>query len=130
MYIKYVANDGREFDSESQCQRYERNLQFTTFMSSISKSRFFDVYGNCMEVEEFYRYPWRCDFMEVANREEAEIIHIFLRGVSCKSPWNDDNQPKAGRYYWDDYDDDNGKWFAFDYMREKIDFVQKVFEGK
>lgn len=130
MYLKYISNDGREFDNEVQCRQYEKESYFETFISSVTQSRFLDACGNRMDTEYFYKYFWRCDYMEVANEEEAKVIHNFFNKTNCISPWNGNDSPKAGRYYWDECDDDSSKWFSLDDIHKKIEYVQEIFERK
>lgn len=129
MICQYIADDGTIFDDYDECEEYERKKNK---WNKITESKFWDEDENPMTIDEWLDEAERCDYMEVASDEEAELIHEFLvdyQGL-CH-PWIDNRRntirPTAGRYYYDHSDDD---WHNLQTELDRINQIKKVFEGE
>lgn len=126
MHIVYFADDGTQFDDEDECLAYENKINK---WSKITDSRFWDMMGTPMTIEEWLADPEPCDYMEVANNEEAALILEYLRSeVGLCHPWPDwrVDKPTAGRYYYSHSDD---AWHCPDTELAKLTQIMKILEG-
>ena len=92
---KYIAEDGKVFNSKKECQDYENGIRLKNF-EKIKNVKFFDVNGNLFEDIEstlfhvytnFYKViiPTKEDYIalkEVFHKEGCE-----LNGISSEGTW-------------------------------------------
>lgn len=125
MKILYIADDGTQFHDEDECLAYENRINK---WSKITKSRFWDVMRVPMTIEQWLDDPENCDYMEVANDEEAVLIREYLRDViGLCHPWPDYHvTPTAGRYY---YSHDDDEWHRPDTELAVLTQIMETFEG-
>ena len=125
MKILYIADDGTQFHDEDECLAYENRINK---WSKITKSRFWDVMRVPMTVEQWLDDPENCDYMEVANDEEAALIREYLCDViGLCHPWSDRHvAPTAGRYY---YSHDDDEWHRPDAELAALTQIMETFEG-
>lgn len=125
MKILYIADDGTQFHDEDECLAYENRINK---WSKITKSRFWDVMRVPMTVEQWLDDPENCDYMEVANNEEAALILDYLRNeIGLCHPWPDLHvAPTAGRYY---YSHDDDAWHRPDAELAALTQIMETFEG-
>ena len=122
MKILYIADDGTQFHDEDECLAYENRINK---WSKITKSRFWDVMRVPMTVEQWLDDPENCDYMEVANDEEAALIQEYLRNeIGLCYPWP--GYPTAGRYY---YSHDDDTWHRPDTELAMLTQIMETFEG-
>lgn len=131
MEIIYRANDGKEFDSEEDCELYET-------VSTIPKEhlgfKLFDRYGEPMPLlnednlvyEDFY-------YIKTHSAEEAATLHEILYTVGFGSPWDKHGRQNAfeygaGCYY---YDCEDSRWKNFKDFEDTYCHMLSIFnQGK
>ena len=130
MDIVYRAYDGKEFDSEEDCELYET-------VSTIPKEhlgfKLFDRYGEPMPLlnednlvyEDFY-------YIKTHSAEEAATLHDILCTVGYGSPWDNrgwaGNKFEAGCYY---YDCEDSRWKNFKDFEDTYNHMLSIFnQGK
>lgn len=124
MICKYFADDGTEFDDYDECEAYERRQKT---INAVQFSRFWDENRKPMTLERFIEEPEACDYMEVANDDEAARIKEFCRNdAGIMAPWAYNEAPVHGRYYYSHSEDD---WLCFDADLSKLREIEKIFEG-
>lgn len=126
MRVVYFADDGTRFEDEDECELYELKQKLTT---AITESLFFNEDGKYMTTEEWLADPECCDYMAVADNDEAELIYKYLREtVGLCHPWEDwrVDKPTAGRYYYCRKDD---RWHNFETDYAEIIRVLNIFKG-
>ncbi len=120
MKVVYFSDDGTRFENEDECELYELKQKLTG-------SLFFDENGDHMTTEEWLTDTEYCDYMVVADNDEAELIYKYLREVGLCYP--DDwrmNKPTAGRYYYSRNDE---RWLNFDAEHSELLRIMKILEG-
>lgn len=124
MICKYFADDGTEFDDYDECETYERRQKT---INTVQFSRFWNEYRKLMTLDQFIANPESCDYMEVANDDEAAIIKEFCYDdAGIMSPWGYNETPTHGRYY---FSHDNDNWYCFDTEYNEMLRILNVFEG-
>ena len=125
MHVVYFADDGTRFEDEDECEQYELKQKLT---AAITESFFFNENGKYMTTEEWLADPECCDYMVVADNEEAELIYKYLREtIGLCHPWENwrVDKPTAGRYYYSHNDD---RWHNFDEEHGELLRIMKIFE--
>lgn len=125
MKVVYFADDGTPFDDEDDCLIYERKQEATV---RLTESHFWYRDGRPMSIQEFLNGKAECcDFMEIANNEEAETVHDFLTDEGIPSPWQDwrVDRPSAGQYYWE-----NDEWYNLETEFARFRCIMDVFVDK
>lgn len=124
MICKYFADDGTEFDDYDECATYEHRQKT---IHAVQLSRFWDENRKPMTLERFIEEPEACDFMEVANDDEAARIKEFCRNdAGIMAPWEYNETPVHGRYYFSHNDD---SWYCFDTNYNEMLRILNLFEG-
>lgn len=126
MLCKYIADDGTEFEDYDECEEYERKQALST---QLTESKFWDMNGNRMTIANWLRDPEDCDFMEIANNQEAMLVYKYLReDVGLCHPWEQwrTDAPTKGRYYYCRKDE---SWHNFETDHAEIIRVLNIFEG-
>lgn len=116
MIIRYVADDGREFESENDCLEYERKAYIKKFSKEI---RMFDPSGNRVPVENGITDVF---YLEVTTDEAAEAFEKFYN--DSFTPWDWNEMPKAGKWYYDENDDN---WYLVQDLIDKVREIEKIF---
>ena len=128
MDVIYRAYDGKEFDSEEECEAYET-------ISTIPKERLgfklFDLDGELMPLlnednsvcENFY-------YIKTHSAEEAATLHEIMRTVGIYSPWDGHSWQNgfeygAGCYY---YDRNDSEWKDFKEFEHTYETMRNVFK--
>ena len=128
MDIIYRAYDGKEFDSEEDCEVYET-------ISTIPKEhlgfKLFDRDGELMPLlnednsvcEDFY-------YIKTHSAEESATLHEIMRTVGIYSPWDGHSWQNgfeygAGCYY---YDCNNSEWKDFKEFEHTYETMRNVFK--
>lgn len=112
MEVIYRAEDGKEFESEEQCEAYER------IVSTPTKHMGFKLYDFDGEVVQLLDEDYRVndDFFYIITHDETESATLYdiLHDAGISSPWDNrgwgDNNFEPGRYY---YDKEDYKWKNF-----------------
>lgn len=128
MDIIYRAYDGKEFDSEEECEAYET---ISTIPKEFCGFKLFDLDGEPMPLlnednsicENFY-------YIKTHSAEEAATLHKILRTVGVMSPWDqcsrrNNFEYSAGCYY---YDCDNSEWKDFKEFEHTYETMRNVFK--
>lgn len=125
MEIIYRADDGTEFYDEDECERYEERQRLD---EKNLASRFWDRNGRPMKIEDLAETIEHAYYAEFATDEEAAFIDVYVYDkVGCYI-FEDDDEPKAGRYYYDTYHE---TWKNIEELNEKYKKVLAVFgEGE
>lgn len=125
MEIIYRADDGAEFYDESDCVEYEERQRLSEMKLT---SRFWDRNGQPMDIEDLARTVELAYYAELTTDEEADFINSYAyEKVGC-CIFEDDNEPKAGRYYYDSYHE---VWENIEELNRKYREVLAVFgEGE
>lgn len=117
MQIKYISDDGREFQNELECLEYEKDLQKAQFNDTLF---LFDDDGNRVKIEKFEQVY----FINAKTDEAAQFLHDEWNGYYL-TPWTHKNIPKAGCYLF--YEDD---WHTLEEYLKRIELIDKIFEMK
>ena len=120
MQIIYRADDGTDFRSEEECEAYENKKKIAAMNL---QSRFFDRYGDLMDIADLYDCIENGWYMEIATNPEAIFIAEYAErevGIVLFA-----GKPTTGRFYWDD---DVDEWHdiedIFNAFQEKL----RIFE--
>lgn len=108
MIIKYIADDGKEFETEEECAEYEYCLKMkdafpTTrfFVTPEGKAAPFNA------TAEFCESLW---FIEINDLNEAEKLHEWFNNCGFDSPWGRGyracDKVTLGRFFWDSQRDE------------------------
>lgn len=121
MEIIYRADDGTEFYDEDDCERYEE-IQRLSKMNLTS--RFWDSNGQLIVIEDLARTVELAYYAELTTDEEAAFIDDYAyERVGC-CIFGDEDEPKAGRYYYDDYHE---VWKNIEELNKKYKEVLAIF---
>ena len=128
MDIIYRAYDGKEFDSEEDCEVYET---ISTIPKELCGFKVFDRYGEQMPLlneenlvyEDFY-------YIKTHSAAEAATLHEILRTVGFSSPWDKHGwqnafEYDAGCYY---YDPDDSEWKDFKEFEHTYETMRNMFK--
>lgn len=77
MKVKYIANDGKEFDSLNACEKYEKNLiegtdLFKLIKENIDEFSLSDESDNCFIIYEF-------DLYKFITSHKTELLTILSK---------------------------------------------------
>lgn len=121
MRIVYIANDGREFNDEYECEAYERKQANQNLFPNC---RFYYTSRKQMTHAEFFEDPEACDYMDIPTNEEAIAMNKFLRDeAGIETPWRWGTLPKEGRYYWH-----NDQWKDFNADYARLAGIKEMFD--
>jgi hypothetical protein len=81
----YVADDGMEFETETECYEYEHRYDNITKSGVV----FFDSKHNRMPTDDIVYCAERCLGLYVPTEESAKLVHELFRTIGCESPWSD-----------------------------------------
>lgn len=89
---KYIAEDGKVFNSRKECQEYENKINF----KDIKNIKFFDVNGNLFEDVESTLFHVYTNFYKVIipTKEDYNALKqlfqkegYYLNGISSEGTW-------------------------------------------
>lgn len=119
MRIVFIANDGRQFDNQWECEAYEEQQKIAAYNL---KSRFFDENRFLMDITDLTRcveYGW---YMEIATMEEARLIAKYAEEnvgiVLFEGP------PQVGRFYFTP----NEGWRSIEDLYQEYAKMNDIFE--
>ncbi len=117
MEVIYKAFDGKEFDTEWECEQYEcmRELASKHFCSHLYAA-------NGEEIQLTNVTADNCDnilFMDIKSQEDYNTIDQIMDCYGCGMP------PTFGRYYYDIVAD---VWKSYDYLKAFYDKMNNFFE--
>ena len=121
MEIIYRAADGTDFHSEEECEAYENKKKIAAMNL---QSRFFDRYGNPMNITDLYDCIEQGWYMEIATNPEAIFIAEYAEkevGIVLF-----ESKPTTGRFYWND---DAEEWRDIEEIFNNYQKKLKIFEG-
>jgi hypothetical protein len=117
----YVADDGRQFDCEDECEAYENKKKIAAMNL---QSRFFDNDGKLMDITDLYKCVEEGWYMEITSTEEAEFLAEYAKREASIILFP--RRPCAGRFYWDT---DSDEWRNMKELYATYMDKMKVFEG-
>lgn len=115
----YVAFDGTEFNSETNCIAYEKKYLTDNISSDCI---FLNATKHRLTAEEFLANPETVDGFYVPNEEQAKIISQILEEFDLESPWNDDTYTPG--FYW--YSNDDGTYVD---VKSYLQFWQSIYDS-
>ena len=120
MHIVFIANDGRQFDNQWECENYEEQQKIATYNL---KSRFFDENRHLMDITDLARCVEQGWYMEIATMEEAKLIAKYAEEnvgiVLFEGP------PQVGRFY---YSNEDERWMSIEVLYNAYANALSVFE--
>lgn len=122
MQIIYRADDGTDFHSEEECEVYENKKKIAAMNL---KSRFFDIFGNLMDITDLDNCIENGCYLEIANMDEAKFIAEYSEreiGITLFAA-----RPCVGRFYWDSSTDE---WHNVEELYAIYAEKLKIFEGE
>lgn len=119
MRIVFVANDGREFDNQWECEAYEDQQKIASYNL---KSRFFDENRHLMDITDLARCVEQGWYMEIASMKEAKLIAKYAEEDVGIVLFED--KPRAGRFYFIP----NEGWRPIEDLYQEYAKVKDVFE--
>lgn len=125
MEIIYIADDGTKFDNEDECLAHERKLRMrkANFAENIrlfskDKEEFIFIDGDDYE---------RAFFMEILTDEAAAMLEEWVREEYNSYMFNNKTIPTAGRFY---FDETNDEWVNVEELRQKYESINAIFNGE
>ena len=96
---KWIADDGKEFETEQECYAYE-NMYNTIYENAV----FLDDNFNIIKVNDdnFYRTLCNCYALYVPNEEIAEKLHLAFAEDGIESPFGSHRPYGKGLFYYED----------------------------
>lgn len=103
MKVIYIAEDGKKFDDEYECEEYERSLK----MANLPPLTMFDHEGEPTD------QPDAAWFVKIDTEEEADAAHFWNEETGANIP------EETGIYFYNEY---NNYWcnFALELERAKV----------
>ena len=120
MRIVFIANDGRQFDNQWECENYEEQQKIASYNL---KSRFFDENRHLMDITDLARCVERGWYMEIASMEEAKLIAKYAEESVGIVLFED--KPQVGRFY---FNDETDHWTPIEALYDAYINVLNVFE--
>ena len=125
MEIIYIADDGTKFDDEDECLAHERKIRMrkANFAENIrlfskDKEEFIFIDGDDYE---------RAFFMEILTDEAAAMLEEWVREEYNSYMFNNKTIPTAGRFY---FDETNDEWVNVEELRQKYEDINAIFNGE
>lgn len=125
MEIIYIADDGTKFDDEDECLAHERKIRMrkANFAENIrlfskDKEEFIFIDGDDYE---------RAFFMEILTDEAAAMLEEWVREEYNSYMFNNKTIPTAGRFY---FDETNDEWVNVEELRQKYESINAIFNGE
>lgn len=125
MEIIYIADDGTKFDDEDECLAHERKIRMrkANFAENIrlfsrDKEEFIFIDSDDYE---------RAFFMEILTDEAAAMLEEWVREEYNSYMFNNKTIPTAGRFY---FDETNDEWVNVEELRKKYESINAIFNGE
>ena len=125
MEIIYIADDGTKFDNEDECLAHERKIRMrkANFAENIrlfsrDKEEFIFIDGDDYE---------RAFFMEILTDEAAAMLEEWVREEYNSYMFNNKTIPTAGRFY---FDETNDEWVNVEELWQKYEDINAIFNGE
>ena len=125
MEIIYIADDGTKFDDEDECLAHEKKIRMrkANFAENIrlfsrDKEEFIFIDGDDYE---------RAFFMEILTDEAAAMLEEWVREEYNSYMFNNKTIPTAGRFY---FDETNDEWVNVEELRQKYEDINAIFNGE
>lgn len=120
----YIANDGKEFEDEEECFKYEQNLLYGDVIKNNELQMFdYDKHETTKVEQCFYL---KCDsikacelFIELCDRFGAYTP--FIEGTYGNGTYT----VGIGTWY---YDEDYDRWISLEDLEDKIKEIKEIFE--
>lgn len=117
MRIAYYAEDGTEFETQSQCEAYEREQEnarknFTSHM--------YDKNGNEVFLNDFNQVG-NIDFFDIKSQADFQILENELAEKYYVSM-----PDQVGQWY---YNYEKDRWCDYNELKKDYIFMNKIFEG-
>lgn len=122
MRIVYVAEDGREFDNQYECELYEQRQKV---IKRNLRSRFFNHDGKPMNINDLGKCVEEGWYMEIATIEEALFISEYAEEYYGLVLF--EGKPQVGRFYFDEASEE---WRSIETLYTPYAELLKVFEGE
>lgn len=120
MKIVYYADDGTEFETQSQCEAYEKEQEDAR---KNFTSHLYDDDGDEVSLKEIMDDSTPIiDYVDIKTDEDLQIIHDVLFD-QCGISVPDD----VGCWY---YDYSKDKWCNYEDYKGRYIFMSEIFEGK
>ena len=125
MEIIYIADDGTKFDDEDECLAHEKKIRMrkANFAENIrlfskDKEEFIFIDGDDYE---------RAFFKEILTDEAAAMLEEWVREEYNSYMFNNKTIPTAGRFY---FDETNDEWVNVEELRQKYEDINAIFNGE
>ena len=125
MEIIYIADDGTKFDDEDECLAHERKIRmrkanFAENIRLFSKDKEEFIFIDSDDYE-------RAFFMEILTDEAAAMLEEWVREECNSYMFNNKTIPTAGRFY---FDETNDEWVNVEELRQKYEDINAIFNGE
>lgn len=120
----YIAEDGKEFETEKECFDYEMSLLYGNVIKNKELQMFNQMKKETTDIKDCYYF--KCDsidacelFIELSNREglETPFIEGQYGNGTCKV--------KSDIWYYDIY---HNEWISVKDLEDKIKEIKEIFE--
>ena len=101
----YIADDGKQFDDEFDCQKYEMKLKEGAHKHTL---RYYDVDGSPAEAFD------ECCIVVVTTMSDAQLLDEICEFNGWYAPWNNSrfiDTMRSGIFYYD-----NDEWYDFEHL--------------
>lgn len=119
MRIAYYADDGTEFETKSQCEKYEQEQENAR---KNFTSHLYDDDGDEISLQEIMDgNSSTIDYFDIRTDKDLQLIHEILfeqYGISVPD--------SVGRWYYDYY---KNRWCNYDDYKDQYLLMSKIFEG-
>ena len=119
MKVLYVAEDGRTFDNEEDCRKYETQTFIEDSYKFIHLKTINGIEASLYDVESFqsaFCDPKFC-FLTIdqgISKDNIERLNMYIREFGLFAP------TKPGKYRWDEYEEN---WIS--YEKDYAEFCKK-----
>ena len=125
MIIKYIADDGREFETEEECREYE---YVNNMKDKFPTTRFFNREGKAVPFIATCEFCEQLFYVEVNDIEEANRLYEWFNDCGFDSIWHHDFKKgrviTLGRFF---YDVEEDRWRNVDELYNAYKNIEEVF---
>ena len=126
MKIKYLADDGEEFDTKEECEAYEKS-RADIYREVNDGCNFYDVNGNRVLLDEDNSFD-KVFFVECLTNKAAVALEEYLDENECLSLFKDSKLPlEKGCYY---YDASDYLWHDINEVYALLAKLETIFDGE
>lgn len=132
MRIAYYADDGTEFETEEECNKYERRLHDLMDEHQLNSLHAYDDNGHAIDfsgcdLEDLEDAFQHISYIEFDNEKVIEIFLEQARYYGMCEIDDDLRRPLvAGEHYFYDWDED--MWTCIEDRQKELDKVASVFK--